>query len=251
MLKKLKKGFTLVEVIVATAITGLLIAAVMALFGPVKGIIGGIEEDVVTNNVTDVIGEYLITRIEKCTTYNIDLYNFYDNVLGQTETDPGSLQERVAAVKGMCDNSLGEKTYCLVLRNEGGCFRLYDFGEVDNGLQLGLDIYTCFQTGGITNCVFFPEYYNDMQYRFTFKTTPVGAVNPEKKWCEIGITAFNPDGTVAVESRPQTFKLLNMDLSSPAESNSILESLDNVDYDQTSPLSMIAILYNTKDYTVI
>ena len=56
-MKKLlkKKAFTLVELIVAMAVMVILIAAAMGMFNPVKGIIKMVDEDTVTNAVTDSI----------------------------------------------------------------------------------------------------------------------------------------------------------------------------------------------------
>ncbi len=252
MKKKLRKGFTLVEVIVATAITGLLIAAVMALFGPVRSIIGSIEEDVVTNNVTDVISNYITTRIERSTSYNIDIYDYIGNVYNQSDSDLGSLQERFRLVREARGSSVGEETHCLILKNVDGNFKLYDLGKLNDTDDIGLIMQRVFNPtlNGNYN-VFKDEYYNNKQFRYTFKTASNGDVSAPKVWCEVGVKVFNEDDTVAVEARPQTFRLLNMSATAPAASNATLESLENTDYDQASNYTFIAIFYNIKDYTAV
>ena len=47
-----KKAFTLIEMIVSMSIMVILVAAAMAVFNPVKSVIGSLDEDIVTNNVT-------------------------------------------------------------------------------------------------------------------------------------------------------------------------------------------------------
>ena len=70
-MKKLlkKKAFTLVELIVAMAVMVILIAAAMGMFNPVKGIIKMVDEDTVTNAVTDSITDYVSNKLKAASTY--------------------------------------------------------------------------------------------------------------------------------------------------------------------------------------
>ena len=72
-MKKLlrKKAFTLVELIVAMAIMMILIGAAMAMFTPVSSIIKSLDEDAVTNSVTDTIMGYISDKLNVATSYNI------------------------------------------------------------------------------------------------------------------------------------------------------------------------------------
>lgn len=69
-MKKLlkKKAFTLVELIVAMAVMVILIAAAMGMFNPVKGIIKMVDEDTVTNAVTDSITDYVSNKLKAAST---------------------------------------------------------------------------------------------------------------------------------------------------------------------------------------
>lgn len=69
-----KKAFTLIEMIVSMSIMVILVAAAMAVFNPVKSVIGSLDEDIVTNNVTDTLTNYVSNKLKTATTYNISGY---------------------------------------------------------------------------------------------------------------------------------------------------------------------------------
>ena len=54
-----KKAFTLIEVIIAMSIMVILIVAAMSMFNPVSSIVKSLDEDTVTNAVTDTITKYV------------------------------------------------------------------------------------------------------------------------------------------------------------------------------------------------
>ena len=70
-----KKAFTLVELIIAMAIMMILIVAAMSMFNPVSSIIKSIDEDVVTNAIADSMTTYIHSKVNTCSTYNIDIYD--------------------------------------------------------------------------------------------------------------------------------------------------------------------------------
>lgn len=67
-----KKAFTLVELIIAMAIMMILIVAAMSMFNPVSSIIKSIDEDVVTNAIADSMTTYIHSKVNTCSTYNIE-----------------------------------------------------------------------------------------------------------------------------------------------------------------------------------
>ena len=79
------------------------------------------------------------------------------------------------------------------------------------------------------------EYYNDVDFRFTFET--------KSGWCKIGITSLEREtGNVVVETRTDMFKLVN--ITSTPESNPVLKDYTTVGTDKN-----IVIFYNIIDYT--
>lgn len=223
-----KKAFTLVELLVSMAIMMILIVAAMAMFNPVNSIISSIDEDVETNTIIDTMTYYIHSKINTCSTYNIDLYD--DALLLEDESVDGSASKRCKAILGSIKNAAAESSYCLVLHRDGGSFKLYDLGRITSVSQFStkidnLDNYKLFND----------EYYNNVDYRFTFET--------KSGWCYIGITTLDKDsGQVKVETRTDMFKLLN--LTSTPESNPLLKNYASVGTDNN-----IVIFYNIIDYT--
>lgn len=223
-----KKAFTLVELIIAMAIMMILIVAAMSMFNPVNGIIKTIDEDVVTNAITDSMTTYIHSKMNTCSTYNIDIYD--NTSLTAGESVDGSAAKRCKAILGSIKNPTAESSYCMVLRRESGTFKLYDLGKITSVAQFvarinDLESYTLFND----------EYYNDVDFRFTFETT--------SGWCKIGITSLDRQtGEVVVETRTDMFKLVN--LTSTPESNPILKNYESIGTDKN-----IVIFYNIIDYT--
>lgn len=244
-MKKLlsKKAFTLVEVIIATAIMGLLIAAIMALFGPVKGIVKGLDEDVMTNNVTDTINNFMYERMKNASAYNIGLFSTSDCLKKKNEDT--SVAARAEKMIGEESATATNRTYCLMIRYDnddsdgnGKGYRIYDFGLVTDGDILAGQMaeYTKYKLLG-------DEFYNNKNLKFTFET--VGASDPGdfRKWCKLGVTAYEQDGMVSVDTREQMFKLVNMGKNSIVGSDPALKTT-GYDTDKS-----IVILYRISDYT--
>lgn len=223
-----KKAFTLVELIVAMAVMVILIATAMSMFTPVKGIIKSIDEDVISNAVTDSMTSYVHSKINTCATYNIDIYD--DTSLTADETVDGSAAKRCKAMLNSIKNPVAESSYCMVLHREKGTFKLYDLGKIANVSQFVA------KTNDLENYrVLNDEYYNNDDFRFTFETT--------SGWCKIGITVFDKKtGDIKVETRTNMFKLVN--ITSTPESNQVLKSYETIGTDKN-----IVIFYNTIDYT--
>lgn len=237
-----RKGFTLVELIVSMAIFGLLVAAAMAMFGPVQSIVSSLDADVTINATTDTLSGYIYGKMNKTVTYNIEQYDDVSLMAGAS-TD-GSAAKRIAGMISDIEDASIESTYCMLIRPETDGYRLYDLGAV-----------TAESFTSVVNdatklsryALFSDHYYGDVDYRFTFSTTPQDAQNNEKKWCRIGVTAFDQDGNVVVEERAQMFKLLNMEMNNLTPySAPELEKLDNPGYDGSKT---IVIIYRIKDYS--
>lgn len=235
-MKKLfsKKAFTLVEVLIATAITGLLIAAVMALFGPVRNLIDDLEGDVNINTTTDSIQNFFHARLNKSIGYNIDIYDATAET--KTYTDSSSIGYRVETMLNTTDTSVS--THCLILKYQDGGYKIYDLGKVSGGAQFdarfaALDSYRLFND----------EYYSGANYRFTFKTLSDATTN--EWWYQMGITPYDDDGQLLLETRTSLFRMIN-NLTTP-QSNAALETMNYIDVANHSTPT-IAIIYNVKNY---
>lgn len=239
-MKKLlsKKAFTLVEVIIATAIMGLLIAAVMALFGPVRDMIRDMDGDVNINNTTDTIQSFFHAKLNKSIGYNIDIYDATAEAL--LSDKDGSIGQRVDFMRDAASGDDSISTYCILLRYETDGYYIYDFGKVESGADYDKKkIFLGKQR------LFNKEYYRDARYRFTFTTIPPKPEHPNQYWYEMGITPYDTEGNLLLETRTSTIKLLN--IKSPPQSKSELETEDYIDVEAgTTPT--IAIIYNIKNY---
>lgn len=226
-----KKAFTLIEMIVAMSIMVILVAAAMAMFNPVKSIIGSLDEDIVTNNVTDTLTNYMTDKLKTATTYNIAGYSV-DN-LKKNSDDSNGVANRVRSMAS--DMDTGETMYCMMLRSTSKGYRLYDFGKISNAND-----YLTKMNDALNNskyAVFEDEFYNDSRYKFTFATTSAD----KGTWCRMGVNTYDSDGNIKVSERVQMFKLLNMSLLKLTPSS----SSDLEDYEYSDDLNIV-ILYRIK-----
>lgn len=223
-----KKAFTLVELIIAMAIMMILIVAAMSMFNPVSSIIKSIDEDVVTNNIADSMTTYIHSKVNTCSTYNIDIYD--NTSLTADASADESAAKRCKAILSSIKNPTAESSYCMVLRRKDDTFQLYDFGKITSVAQFTARVNDIEKYALFNN-----EYYNDVDFRFTFET--------KSGWCKIGITSLEREtGNVVVETRTDMFKLVN--ITSTPESNPVLKDYTSVGTDKN-----IVIFYNIIDYT--
>ncbi|MBE6881045.1 MAG: type II secretion system protein [Ruminococcaceae bacterium] len=236
-MKKLfsKKAFTLVEVLIATAITGLLIAAVMALFGPVRNLINDLDGDVNINNTTDSIQEFFHARLNKTIGYNIDIYE--PTAEAASYTDSTSIGHRVETMLNTTDLSV--TTHCVLLKYENGGYYIYDLGRVESGADFDAK-YASLSSHKLFN----EEYYSGAKYRFTFKT--ITDTNTNEWWYQMGITPYDENGQLLLETRTSLFRMVNN--SSSPQSNAALENTNYIDL-ENNKTPTIAIIYNIKDYS--
>ncbi|MBP3923123.1 MAG: type II secretion system protein [Ruminiclostridium sp.] len=237
-MKKLlsKKAFTLVEVIIATAIMGLLIAAVMALFGPVRDMIKDMDGDVNINTTTDSIQNYFHARLNKSIGYNVDIYD--GTAEGLLATEDGSIGKRIDTMRTAAGGDSSISTYCILLKYEEKGYYIYDFGKVENGTdydkkKLTLREYRLFNK----------EYYRDAKYRFTFATEKTK--DETAYWYKIGITPYDENGNILLETRTSAIKLLNTKSTPQSKPELATEGYIDIKNNKTPT---IAIIYNIKDY---
>ncbi len=233
-----KKAFTLVEVLIATAITGLLIAAVMALFGPVRNLIDELDGNVNVNNTTDMIQSFLHTRLNRATIYDIDLYDSEHESMNYNES--GSIGGRVESMRIGADPSIN--TYCIMLKYVDGGYVVYDLGRVNSGQEYD-NVYS-----DLENCrLFNEEYYSGANYRFTFETK-VNPKNDSEWWCTFKMTPYDDQGVLLLETRASVFKMLNAPSQPTCDSKLADEKYITEVADGDTPPT-IAIVYNIKDYS--
>lgn len=237
-MKKLfsKKAFTLVEVIVATAIMGLLIAAVMALFGPVRGIISGLDENIYLNMTTDNLSNYVYNCLNRSTTYNIGAYTADQLVADESED---SVAKRIGVMIADIDDPSCEDVRCLLIKaSDATGYRLYDLGKIAtvNDYFTKINNYSRY-------ALFSEDYYQGANFKFAFTTSSSGG-SSDQKWCKISVTPFDMDGSLIIEERSHMFKLLNMSLTNVAPVSS--PSLTNLEYSNDTE---IVIIYRIKDFS--
>lgn len=237
-MKKLlnKKAFTLVEVIIATAIMGLLIAAVMTLFGPVRNLINEMDGDVNTNNTTDAIQDYFHARLNKCIGYNVDVYDGTKEALLATED--GSIGKRIDNMRAVAAGDDSISTYCIILKYEEDGYFIYDFGKVESGADYDTKKLTLRKQR-----LFNKEFYRDARYRFTFKTIEDSTTG--QYWYQMGITPYDTEGNLMLQTRTSTIKMLNT--KSTPQSAAELETESYIDI-ANGETPTIAIIYNIKNY---
>ena len=226
-----KKAFTLIEMIVSMSIMVILVAAAMAVFNPVKSVIGSLDEDIVTNNVTDTLTNYVSNNLKTATTYNISGYTT-DN-LKKNSDDSNGVAMRVNLMKGDMDTV--ENMYCMMLRTTSNGYKLYDFGKINN-----VSDYLTKVNDAISNskyAVFEDEFYNNSHYKFAFETRS----SDKGSWCRMGVNTYDEKGEIKVSERVQMFKLLNMSLLKITPSS----AAELTDYNYSDDLNIV-ILYRIK-----
>ena len=117
-----KKAFTLVELIIAMAIMMILIVAAMSMFNPVSSIIKSIDEDVVTNAIADSMTTYIHSKVNTCSTYNIDIYD--NTSLTADASADESAAKRCKSMLSSIKNPTAESSYCIVLSRNDDTFQL-------------------------------------------------------------------------------------------------------------------------------
>lgn len=232
-----KKAFTLVEVIIAMAITGLLIAAVMALFEPVNRIISGLDKNVYLDITTDKLSDYVYNCLNRSTTYNVGAYT--TDQLDNQPSDTNSVAHRISVMIADMEDPSVETTRCLLIKADSDSgYRLYDFGIVSS-----VDDYLDKMDNYKKYALFSEEYYNECNYKFTFNTTDPEATDGQK-WCKVGVTPYDKYGFQAIEERSHMFKLLNMSLTNVTPTSSA--TLKDTSYDNDTE---IVVIYRIKDFT--
>lgn len=96
-----KKGFTLAEVIVAMAITAVLLAAVMSLFGPVSAVIGKMTVNSDVKLITKTIGGYYEQSFE----YASDIQMFSYVSLSDVAIDTTQSDDLLDRIEKYCLNT--------------------------------------------------------------------------------------------------------------------------------------------------
>lgn len=241
MFLKLKKGFTLVEVIIASAITVILIAAVMALFGPTKALISDIDKNVETNAISDTLSGYVFDNMSRASDYQI--YVFKNS---QLNAQTSVVQAYITAADPK------ETVYSMVISNSSvnasgtvvfGDYRIFDFGKLTAGTQFTDRIATKNNFR-----VFNDEFYRNANYRFSYETTIDNSLVGSgivTVWCRMGIEPYDADGNLIAEERTNMFKLLNINTSGTLAYSD--DKLKDYSYDEDT---QIVILYKIKKYGV-
>ncbi|MGN0598029.1 MAG: PilW family protein [Ruminiclostridium sp.] len=229
-MKKLfrKKGFTLVEVLVATVITMVLLGSVMAVFASTRNVLSGMKKDPFADRIENSVCEYIRRSTEKANGYRIS---------GTNQTD---LAAKTATLFGQLTCGTGEKNHCLIISNAEGNYRLYDLGVVTSTGDIASKI-----TNLSDYNVFNAPYYDGMSCKVTFDHS----INGDSciSYMSIAAQIYDADGNVADKPAENYFKVLNM----PTATNAKIDSTDLSDFTTAYPDSdsCIVMVYRVRDYT--
>ncbi len=235
------KGFTLVEMVIAMALTAILMGAVMMLFTPVNNIIKSLQGDVNINITTDTISQYLFDRMANSTNFDISL-NALD---ADGKMDPSASQTTITSQLADRDDPSIEKLYAIIIMDG----KLYDLGSIENYGEYAsrVEDYESYR-------LFDDQFYGDAHYKYSFYSveSPSASTSADK-WYHMGITPYDEDGNIIISERATMFKLINLQFSK------FDPSIDGVFY-TTNPDSTVeahpqdsgvVILYKIKDYTKV
>lgn len=243
-MKKLlkKKAFTLIELIVALAVSFILIIGAISMFRPVQRIIGGMEENIIVNNVTDSLMTFISDRLGRSATYNIGAYT--TTQLIDMANGPYHRYDVMSSVTD--SDAVTSKMYCMALKKHtDGGYRLYDLGDVSLPEQMAQKLMKVYDKLIVSDeideyALYEDEYYGIAHHKFKFETTfdPNGAA-----WCNIGVQTTDENGDIITSERSQMFRLLNMSVSDkPAADDEVLK-----DYTYSDD-SIIIIIYKINNY---
>lgn len=246
-MKKLfkKKGFTLVEMIVAMAVTALLCAAAMMLFNSVSGIISGLKGNVNVDVATDTISTYLFDRMSTCSTYNIGVFPVDASgnlVLDETDVDSSSFRVNAHLVD-ISGKSVPQVLYAMVIMNDGEGSRIYDLGAISS-----VDEYEERLAQKDKWRLFVDDYYEGMNFKYTFETVKTGG-GDSKTWCKIGVAPYDENDEPVISPRYQMFNVINSLYNENVVTSSLLPE-SNADLKDTPTDNGIVILYRIRDFSV-
>ena len=227
-MKKLfrKKGFTLVEVLVATVITMVLLGSVMAVFSSTRTVLADMKTDPFSDRIQNTVSEYIRRSMEKANGYRI---------AGAKQADVKTV---AANILSNLSCGTGEKTHCLIISNVEGNYRLYDLGVVTSST---IDT----QIGNLTNYnVFNAEYYDNMSCKLAFTEF---IIDSRIEYMGITVQLCSSDGTELDKPTSNYFKILNQ----PGASSAQITTAGVKDISTAYPDSdsCIVIIYRIKDYT--
>lgn len=198
---KTKKGFTLVEVLIAVAITMMLLAAVMSLFSPISKMLNSVKSNSIADTICTNSANYVAKKVTIATTIKIAGYD--------------SLAEMKAASSAMVNSitlGSGEKLYAMVITDADadGPNALYDLGEVDGSTIVSM----LTDKASLTPYRVFEDiYYGNMDIKFGFELETT-------KWVNIKTTAYSQDGDKITDTRENMFRLMNKAASATAMNDS-------------------------------
>lgn len=245
-----KKAYTLVELIIAMGVMVILVGAVMALFTPVQNIAGSLSGNADINTTYDTISDYFYNKLYKASTCYVKQYSDEELVSPYDAANDSNLafvanyfyEKNIAASGGH------EKMYGMAIKEIDGITTIFDLGEIS--IASADPRYYGNKIASVTSNeskykLFRDEYYRDVNYKITFDgTIGSGGLNT-KKWCKIGVTAFDKDGNNLMETRHQMFKLLNFSIenNSHMRTDSTLKDVKTIDSTKTT-----VVIYCIKDY---
>lgn len=228
-MKKLlrKKGFTLVEVIVASAITVILLGSVMALFSSTRNVLSSMKTNPFVDQIENSVCDYVRQSLEKSNGYRIGGVSQAD----LTSTAVTYLSELTCGA--------GEKNKCLIVSGTEGSYKLYDLGEVTS-----TNI-----TSKIASLADYNAYSADFYSGKSCKFAVSQSIDSNSRITYLNVTTqlFNDDGSITAQPTGTYFKMLN----APDAANAQIKTagLDDLATAYPDADTCIIFIYRIKNYT--
>lgn len=183
MKKPNKKGFTLLEVVIATAITAIVFGMVMFLFTAVRDMVNSTIEDATADSVCDSINVYVRSNLQNAVKISVVKY---DSATAQTTLDGFKEADRLTKALVVTENSNGLK-------------RLYDLGDV----TAATDSISVFNSNKEDFRVFNEDFYYGRNFKFEFMRS-AGTTN----WLSVQTQGFDDENQQVNMAHKLAFKLL-------------------------------------------
>lgn len=222
-----KKGFTLVEVLVASAITVILLGSVMAVFSSTRNIISDMKKDPYNGRIENSVSEYIRRSVEKANGYRMA-------VISKDE-----LNSKLATIYSELPIQTGEKNYCIIVSNKDGMYQLYDLGGVVSSSEIinrlnDSNVYTVFNS----------DYYGNLSCKVAITETKQNSL---VQYICIATQLYDQDNQNVDKEKASYFQMLNKPDS--ANAKIISTELNSISTACPDDETYIVILYRIKDYT--
>jgi len=235
-----RKGFTLTEMIVVTAIIGIIMASVVAFSGPMRRSIRNTEAKADALTINEVLGNYLEHRLAYASRLDAFVGYTYENSVSEivnTYNASGGYKDEASAA----NTSVRMFVAHFDDSDEKGTMRFYDVALGAGGLPALSVLATD------TNLVFAKDFFGDYQYFMTIDDDDLGKntnSRTKKAYLNIRLDSYNfgiEDTSDMTETMIQNYYKYIISNGSSGSND-----FNNVSYDKTGSESISFTLENIK-----